>query len=635
MRRSTTKAEQASSLPQQEEGIEQIVKTLWIEYESIIPFVESRSGYENRSRKEWGKMLEAIDKCKEPCSILCRDTSRLSRNPTDNLAIANRLFGDNQTKKSIGSIYFLWENFSVQEWTDRSNKKYIVDTLHQNYTDSMETKEKSMAGILLKLSGWEFPYTPPKWLSRVNNQGIKRASKHEKTTLMQNEDMSFIKRAFQMKVEWKTAKEISKYLKQYGHISIAENKIVETIISNTVYKWEYEEQTTKRYFDSIKFFDGILPISRDLWDRANATIGKRGNGYWDKQADHIARGKIKYEDGNPLYLYTTTKPSWKKYRAYGTEIKTNGWERKTVNMMESKIIKEFLNEAMPKIKYIFYLLAWNKELGDDFGKIEDLSIEQKTKIRNTINRNYNEMFQETGSERYNVHFKTFEEYRSYRNEINKQRIDDSFLLGMSEVDIDEFEADINELCKDDVIEVECNSDENYPCLPLKEELLLIYKKTIVGREKLKEALSQATVFDREKEEQGMRDQQKKELEQKKQILEEEKKSINKKAFKLGYSAEVANEMREDTEKEIYNIQTQIDSLAESTDMEQYLERLPEILKKLHELTSNVLCEADIDDMRDDVKKLIDIVAHELVLNNKKELKVELYGTLNNLFFCLE
>ncbi len=245
------------------------------------------------------------------------------------------------------------------------------------------------------------------------------------------------------------------------------------------------------------------------------------------------------------------------------------------------------------------------------------------------------MFQETGSERYNVHFKTFEEYRSYRNEINKQRIDDSFLLGMSEVDIDEFEADINELCKDDVIEVECNSDENYPCLPLKEELLLIYKKTIVGREKLKEAFSQATVFDREKEEQWMRDQQKKELEQKKQILEEEKKSINKKAFKLGYSAEVANEMREDTEKEIYNIQTQIDSLAESTDMEQYLERLPEILKKLHELTSNVLCEADIDDMRDDVKKLIDIVAHELVLNNKKELKVELYDTLNNLFFCLE
>ena len=91
-------------------------------------------------------------------------------------------------------------------------------------------------------------------------------------------------------------------------------------------------------------------------------------------------------------------------------------------------------------------------------------------------------------------------------------------------------------------------------------------------------------------------------------------------------------MKEDTDKEIYDIQIQIDALSESTDMEQYLERLPEILKKLHELTSNVLCEADLDDMRDDVKKLIDIVAHELVINNKKELKVELYDTLNNLFF---
>ena len=152
---------------------------------------------------------------------------------------------------------------------------------------------------------------------------------------------------------------------------------------------------------------------------------------------------------------------------------------------------------------------------------------------------------------------------------------------------------------------------------------------------MKEALSQETVFDREKGEQEIRDQQKKGLEQKKQILEEEKKSINKKAFKLGYTAEMANEMKEDTEKEIYDIQIQIDALSESTDMEQYLERLPEILKKLHELTSNVLCEADLDDMRDDVKKLIDIVAHELVLNNKKELKVELYDTLNNLFFWVK
>lgn len=173
MRRSTTKAEQASSLPQQEEGIEQIVTEIWIDHNLIDSFVESRSGYENRSRKEWKKMLLAIDKCKEPCTLLCRDTSRLSRNPTDNLEIVNRLFWDNKIKKSIQNIYFLWVNNSLQEWTDKTNKIYIVDTLHKNYTDSMDTKEKSMGGILLRLSAWEFPYTPPKGLSRVNSKGIK------------------------------------------------------------------------------------------------------------------------------------------------------------------------------------------------------------------------------------------------------------------------------------------------------------------------------------------------------------------------------------------------------------------------------------------------------------------------------
>ena len=111
MRRSTTKKEQASSLPQQEEWIELIAKALGINYADIVPYTESRSGYENRTRKEWQRMLWDIDKAKEPCTILCRDTSRLSRNPTDNLAIANRMFWDNKFKKSIWHIFYLGENF--------------------------------------------------------------------------------------------------------------------------------------------------------------------------------------------------------------------------------------------------------------------------------------------------------------------------------------------------------------------------------------------------------------------------------------------------------------------------------------------------------------------------------------------
>lgn len=99
MRRSTTKKEQASSLPQQEEGIENIALSLGIDPDSIVSYIESKSGYENRKRPEWNKMLEVIDSLKEPCTILCRDTSRLSRNPKDNLAIADRMFCDNDFRK--------------------------------------------------------------------------------------------------------------------------------------------------------------------------------------------------------------------------------------------------------------------------------------------------------------------------------------------------------------------------------------------------------------------------------------------------------------------------------------------------------------------------------------------------------
>jgi hypothetical protein len=126
------------------------------------------------------------------------------------------------------------------------------------------------------------------------------------------------------------------------------------------------------------------------------------------------------------------------------------------------------------------------------------------------------------------------------------------------------------------------------------------------------------------------EKQRENLVEKKQLLEEEKKNIDKKAFKLGYSAEIAKEMKKDTEKEIQDIQEQIDILSGSTDIEQYLDRLPEILFDLHELSGRVLTEADYEESRNDIKQLIELVSHELTLNDKKELKVKLLDGLENL-----
>lgn len=124
----------------------------------------------------------------------------------------------------------------VVEWSEKTEKKYVVDTLHQNYTDSIENKNKCISGVLLKLNMGEFPYCPPHGLKRVNKDGLPRKTRNEKTTLMQDEEMPFIRHAFEMKAKGRTAKEICQYLKEYGGINISGKVLVETLFANTVYK---------------------------------------------------------------------------------------------------------------------------------------------------------------------------------------------------------------------------------------------------------------------------------------------------------------------------------------------------------------------------------------------------------------
>ena len=52
--------------------------------------------------------------------------------------------------------------------------------------------------------------------------------------------------------------------------------------------------------------------------------------------------------------------------------------------------------------------------------------------------------------------------------------------------------------------------------------------------------------------------------------------------------------------------------------------------RFHDLSSRVLSEADYEWMREDIKQLMELVSHELILDNKKELKVKLLEGLENL-----
>ena len=92
MRKSTSKKEQEESIEQQQEGIQHLSQELGINLKHVRIYSETKSGFENRSREEWKRMIKDIDATNMPCVLLCRDTSRLSRNPRDNLVIADRIF---------------------------------------------------------------------------------------------------------------------------------------------------------------------------------------------------------------------------------------------------------------------------------------------------------------------------------------------------------------------------------------------------------------------------------------------------------------------------------------------------------------------------------------------------------------
>jgi hypothetical protein len=160
--------------------------------EDIRTFSETYSGFENKTRKQFHIMLEEILSTKKPVIILCRDISRLSRNPTDSQMIMDMLYGDNKYKKKpkISAIY-TQEYGDIKKWDKNSSKDQLHKDLSASYYDSLDTRKKSIDGILNKLRYGEFPYHAPKGLEHFLIQG--------RRVLKQNQKMQFVRHAFEMK----------------------------------------------------------------------------------------------------------------------------------------------------------------------------------------------------------------------------------------------------------------------------------------------------------------------------------------------------------------------------------------------------------------------------------------------------
>lgn len=151
--------------------------------------------------------IEKLDKQNKRCVILCREISRLSRNPDDNKTITELLFGKRGRRRApvVASIYFLGQDLELQEWNNKSDRTAVEAELHKNYIESIETEKKSGQGKLLRLRAGECIVPAPTGLKRVlTNTDIEyKKHLHEKqeTHLKEDENMPAIYRAFEMKAQ--------------------------------------------------------------------------------------------------------------------------------------------------------------------------------------------------------------------------------------------------------------------------------------------------------------------------------------------------------------------------------------------------------------------------------------------------
>lgn len=583
LRKSTDKEEQKDSITQQEEGVERIAKELGLDMSKITNFTETKSGFENRKRVEWGKMLEEIDKQKQPCILIARDTSRLSRNPTDNLAIANRLFGDNHTKKTLWKIYFLGDGAVIQEWNQMSDKKYIVDKLHQNYIESIETKTKSINGHILKLDSWIYPYTPPKGLGHIVHQG--------KRILKQNEKMPFVRKAFEMKAEGRNHKKISKYLLEFWGIKLSDRELSDRLFSNLVYIWEYVEKNTNLEFKNLLFFEGNPPIARSLWDKVQLNKGKKKDNYWEKQGNFALGSILRTESGKKLSGYLKKGTNQYKNTIEG------------IHVSEKWILQEYL-------KYMKQAV---------FARCIDLYIETSLKNGQMDDREVSHWRESwidflMGSNNPDSMFSDF-----------NSNPDTVISIGPYPDDLEldwEVVSEITSIPPNTTIEFMANTLEN-----LSENYSSIIKKF---QELFAEYIDcVSTLFDANNSE--MREMQKsklKNLELEKKNIEIENTHVLENFLRMRVIIEGADSVVKETIKNGQNrilaIHQEMESLQNEDEFEIFCKRLPVLLKKTFELSEKALFQEEYNEIQQDLYDLINATTFELKIGKKKALEIGLY-----------
>ncbi|GAB0175025.1 MAG: hypothetical protein HHAS10_09040 [Candidatus Altimarinota bacterium] len=595
--RRSTKDKQEVSLENQADNIDLIIKDNGFSKDDVVFFEESRSAYDGikqrgtsaivRKRIEFDKMLKAIDQSNIPCIILVRDSSRLSRNQIDNIEIQKRLFGIYGNQNKIQKIIFYGGEF----WTKDSDRIIVDNCLAKNYHESITTGARSQNGVIAQLRRGYFVYNPP--------FGLNKIKKGTAVYLERNDKISFVKRAFEMKIEGYNHKKICEYLQKEGGYKIDDKHLTERIFNNTIYIGTYTHPTVGEIFEGLQFLEGEPPISKELWNKTQNVLGKKKSRYGELQEGDILGDKLRTPNGRRMSRYFA-KDIYIQY--------TNAIEK--IYIAERAILEGFIDQIkiiLESIMFQHFLIYAND--------VRKAKIDTKIRKEDAIKRG-KKALKEMGKSISDFHKPVIDNELGYSGEEKeklKAELEESFLKELGEG-----------LILDEMIAKEDGKGDDWFLEAYDMWKSASYKTFAEGVEQ-KESINLHSLYDVQKEE--IRKLQKAKLH-----LEE----VNNNATSLVADGTISKEnytkLIEKNAMEVSLIDERIADAEKTGELQQYLDRLPEVLQKTFELASRVDQKKEIKDMRDEIIKLIQITTFELEINNKKELKIKLYDVLTSLFF---
>ncbi len=605
LRRSTNKEEQRESLIQQEDGIGSIVKRLKFEKEKVRVFGETFSGFENKKRKEWTKMIEEINKEKSPCILLTRDLSRLSRNPTDTQTIMNMLYWDNKQRQTIEKIIYI-NMEGTEEITKETDKEEVHKKFSAGYYDSLDTRRKSIGWILLKLENWEFPYAAPKGLGHIIHEG--------RRILKQNNKMPFIIKAFEMKMVGITHKEISKYLQEVGGIKLWERELNDRLFSNKVYIGEYTEKNTWISFSNLQFFECETPIPMALWQWVQNNKGKKKGSYGLQQEKYHLRSVLRTENGRRLSWYTQKWTSQYKNTVEG------------IHVSEKWLIEEFMSFLRGAIvKKIIWI------------KVNELFADRGLKGSKFILAIEKLLFNHATSSGIEVAFRLPFEKNELKIDI-KNPDDISWILERlfewSTLDFEWLDPVKEKWVL--FLGAKCSNDDDLE-KQISDWYTLVWWiwrnfVSMIGllQENITKIFMTSTQDVRKGQEALLKD-----LESQKHKIEEQSKLMMTNFLKSGSiegMEDVIKEQIEEGKKRIAEINNKIENLMNQKDSQIFLERIPNILRKTFELSEKLLTNGENRILREDIYELIMLTTFELKIKKKKALEIELLWPVRQVLF---